>query len=89
MMQKRLLRMGRNVEILSGDGRDLAEQVLRLGAKDILVTFAFRRQPRQYGASGGACAQVGAPSIAISGSLGPALAPAPDLLLSAPRSGLQ
>ncbi|EKF20413.1 MurR/RpiR family transcriptional regulator [Nitratireductor pacificus] len=87
LLQKRLLRMGFDVEILSGDGRDLAEQVLRLGADDLLLAFAFRRQPRHYAALIDRAHKVGARSIAISGSLGPALAPAPGLLLSAPRSG--
>lgn len=87
MMQKRLQRMGRGAEILAGDSRDLAEQALRMGAEDVLVAFAFRRQPRLYGALVDRARAVGARSIAISGSLGPALTPAPDMLLSAPRSG--
>lgn len=87
MLEKRLLRMGLDVEILSGDSRDLAEQVLRMGHEDVLVAFAFRRQPRHYAALVERARTVGATSIGISGSLGPALAPAPDMLLSAPRSG--
>lgn len=87
LLEKRLLRLGKDVEILKGDGRDLAEQVLRLGEKDVLVAFAFRRQPKYYAALLERARTVGAVSIAISGSLGPALAPAPDILLSAPRSG--
>jgi DNA-binding MurR/RpiR family transcriptional regulator len=87
MLEKRLLRMGLDVEILSGDSRDLAEQVLRMGDEDALVAFAFRRQPRHYAALVERARTVGAKSIAISGSLGPALAPAPEMLLSAPRSG--
>ncbi|SDG53181.1 MurR/RpiR family transcriptional regulator [Pelagibacterium luteolum] len=87
MLERRLLRMGRDVEMLSGDGRDLAEQVLRLGEGDALIAFAFRRQPRHLGALLERARTVGAQSMAISGSLGPALAPAPDILLSAPRSG--
>lgn len=87
MLEKRLLRMGLDVEILSGDSRDLAEQVLRMGDEDALVAFAFRRQPRHYAALVERARTVGAASIAISGSLGPALAPAPEMLLSAPRSG--
>ncbi|WP_332718301.1 MurR/RpiR family transcriptional regulator [Pelagibacterium mangrovi] len=87
MLEKRLLRMGLDVEILSGDSRDLAEQVLRMGDEDALVAFAFRRQPRHYAALVERARAVGAMSIAISGSLGPALTPAPEMLLSAPRSG--
>lgn len=87
MLERRLLRMGIDVEILSGDARDLAEQVLRLEASDALVAFAFRRQPRHYAPLVERARKVGAQTLAISGSLGPALAPAPNLLLSAPRSG--
>ncbi|WP_127144554.1 MurR/RpiR family transcriptional regulator [Pelagibacterium montanilacus] len=87
MLSRRLLRMGIDVEILAGDGRDLAEQVLRLEREDVLVAFAFRRQPRHYGPLIERAHKVGAQTVAISGSLGPALAPAPGLLLSAPRSG--
>ncbi|WMT87526.1 MurR/RpiR family transcriptional regulator [Pelagibacterium sp. 26DY04] len=87
MLEKRLLRMGLDVEILSGDSRDLAEQVLRMSDEDALIAFAFRRQPRHYAALVERARVVGATSISISGSLGPALAPAPDMLLSAPRSG--
>ncbi len=87
LLERRLLRMGIDVETLSGDGRDIAEQILGLGSDDVLVTFAFRRQPRHYAPLIEHAHRVGAKTLAISGSLGPALAPAPGLLLSAPRSG--
>ena len=87
MLERRLLRMGVDVEVLSGDGRDLAEQVLGLGPGDVMVSFVFRRQPRHYAPLIERAHRVGARTIAISGSIGPALAPAPGLLLSAPRSG--
>ncbi|AEQ53795.1 MurR/RpiR family transcriptional regulator [Pelagibacterium halotolerans] len=87
MLERRLLRMGVDVETLSGDGRDLAEQILGLGADDVMVSFVFRRQPRLYAALIDRAHRVGARTIAVSGSIGPALAPAPSLLLSAPRSG--
>ncbi len=87
MLERRLLRMGGDVEVLSGDGRDLAEQILGLGADDMLVSFVFRRQPRHYAPLIEHAHSVGAGTLAISGSIGPALAPAPKLLLSAPRSG--
>lgn len=87
MLERRLLRMGVDVEVLSGDGRDLAEQVLGLGPDDVMVSFVFRRQPRHYAPLIERAHRVGARTIAISGSIGPALAPAPGLLLSAPRSG--
>jgi DNA-binding MurR/RpiR family transcriptional regulator len=87
LMSRRLRRMGRDVQILAGDGRDLAEQALDMRADDVLLAFAFRRQPRHYSALVDHARKVGATSIAISGTLGPSLTPATDILLSAPRSG--
>ncbi|WP_295808271.1 MurR/RpiR family transcriptional regulator [uncultured Nitratireductor sp.] len=87
MLARRLLRMGVEVEVLSGDGRDLAEQMLGIGADDVMVLFVFRRQPRHFAPLVERAHHVGAGTLAISGSIGPALTPAPKLLLSAPRSG--
>jgi DNA-binding MurR/RpiR family transcriptional regulator len=87
LMQRRLRRMGKDTEILAGDARDLAEQALTMTARDVLVVFAFRRQPKFYAPLVERARAVGAASLAISGSLGPALSPATDTLLSAPRSG--
>lgn len=89
MLERRLLRMGRNVEVLTGDGRSLAERALRLDKGDGLVTFAFRRQPRHFAPLIERAQKVGTVSVAISGSIGPTLSPAPDVLLWAPRSGSQ
>lgn len=87
LLQRRLRRMGRDAEIVSGDARDLAEHALAITGADALVSFAFRRQPKFYAPLLERARAVGAATLAISGSLGPALSPAPDVLLSAPRSG--
>lgn len=87
LLQRRLRRMGKDTEILGGDARDLAEQALGMTSRDALVVFAFRRQPRLYAPLVERAQTVGATSLAISGSLGPALSPTADILLSAPRSG--
>ena len=87
MMERRLRRFGLDVHRLQGDGRDLAEQVLDLRRGDTLLAFAFRRQPRHFGALVERARKVGAPSVVISGSIGPTLLPAPDHLLYAPRAG--
>lgn len=87
LLQRRLRRMGKDTEILEGDARDLAEQVLAMTGADMLVAFAFRRQPKFYAPLVERARAVGAASLAISGSLGPALSPSADILLSAPRSG--
>ncbi|WP_322895554.1 MULTISPECIES: MurR/RpiR family transcriptional regulator [unclassified Yoonia] len=87
LMDRRLRRMGVATVLLRGDARDLAEQMLTLGKDDAVLLFAFRRQPRDYARIIALAQQRGAATLAISGSLGPALAPPPDQLLAAPRSG--
>lgn len=87
LMQRRLRRMGKDIEMLVGDARDLAEQVLGMDETDILIALAFRRQPKLYGPLLERARAVGATSLVLSDSLGPALSPAADIVLSAPRSG--
>jgi DNA-binding MurR/RpiR family transcriptional regulator len=86
-MAKRFRRFGRDVHLLTGDARSLAEGVLGMGDNDVLLVYAFRRAPRPYSALVEQSQASGAKVIAISDTLGPMLVPAPDLLLSAPRSG--
>jgi DNA-binding MurR/RpiR family transcriptional regulator len=87
MLAKRFRRYGRDVQMLSGDARALAEGVLGMGAEDALLVYAFRRQPRAYAALMARAQEVGAASLVISGASGRLLVPAPDQLLSAPRGG--
>lgn len=87
MLNRRLRRLALDVEILRGDARDIAEQVVGLEQADVLLAFAFRRQPRLYAPLLDHARAVGATSIVIAGSIGAALSPAADYLLSAPRSG--
>lgn len=89
MMLKRFRRFGRDVAQLSGDSRDLAEQVLGFGRGDIVLIFAFRRAPNGYAALIETVKEAGARSIVISGASGALLSPAPDRLISVPRSGEQ
>lgn len=89
LVERRLRRMAVDTVLLTGDSRDVAEKLLAMNADDALLAFAFRRQPRHYAAVLARARMVGAFSLAIAGSIGPALSPAPDLLLSAPRSGRQ
>jgi DNA-binding MurR/RpiR family transcriptional regulator len=87
MMAKRFRRFGRDVHQLSGDPRDLAESVIGMGSGDILLVYAFRRQPRAYAGLIDHARAVGAQAIVIAGASGVFLSPAPDTLLSAPRGG--
>jgi DNA-binding MurR/RpiR family transcriptional regulator len=86
MMAKRFLRFGRDVHLLTADARSLAEGVLGMGPGDVLLVYALRRAPRPYAALAEHARARGVPVIAISDTLGPMLVPAPDMVLSAPRS---
>jgi DNA-binding MurR/RpiR family transcriptional regulator len=86
-MAKRFLRFGRDVHLLAGDARNLAEGVLGMGAGDVLLVYALRRAPRSYAALVAHARAAGVPVVAISDTLGPMLVPAPDIMLAAPRSG--
>lgn len=87
LMQRRLRRMAFDAVMLDGDNRDLAEKLLAMGPDDALIAFVFRRQPRQYAPLITRARSVGAWSLVISEDIGPALTPAADQLLSAPRCG--
>lgn len=87
MMVKRFRRFGKEVQQLDTDPRGLAEQMLGLQAGDVVLSFAFRRPPRGYAALLETAKEVGATTIIISGQSGALMAPRPDYLLAAPRSG--
>lgn len=87
MMERRLRRMGMQPVMMTGSTRDVAEQAVGMGPADAALIFAFRRQPRLYAPLMEVVRATGAAALVVSDSLGPALSPAPDLLLAAPRSG--
>jgi DNA-binding MurR/RpiR family transcriptional regulator len=87
IMAKRFRRFGRDVHLLTGDARSLAEAVLGMGPGDVLLVYALRRAPRPYAALVDHARSAGVPVLAISDTLGPMLVPPPDMVLSAPRSG--
>lgn len=87
MMSRRLRRLAIEVQLLRGDGRDLAERLLSMRADDVLLAFAFRRQPKHFAPLLQRARSVGASSIVVAGAIGPALTPVADHLLAAPRSG--
>ncbi len=88
LMERRLRRLGIDSHPLSGSPRDLAEQMLTLSADDALLVFAFRRQPPDYERLMRGATEIQATTVVISGTIGPALSPSPDVLLSAPRAGM-
>jgi len=87
MMVKRFRRFGCDVTQLSPDPRTLAEQVLGLRAGDVVLAFAFRRAPKAYAALMRTAAEAGARTVAVSGTIGPMLSPAPNRLIAVPRAG--
>lgn len=86
LMTKRFRRFGKDCQQLSGDRRDLAEQALGMGDGDMLVIFAFRRAPAGYAALLETAREAGVGSLVIAGAIGALLTPAPDVLISVPRS---
>lgn len=88
MADRRLRRMGVDSRLLQGNARDLAEGALALAPQDAVLLFAFRRQPRHYAPLMQVAHETGAVTVVIADTLGPALHPAPDHLLTAPRAGI-
>jgi DNA-binding MurR/RpiR family transcriptional regulator len=86
-MGNRFRRFGRDVRLLTGHARALAEGVLDMGAGDVVLIYAFRRMPRNYPPLVDHARAQGAATVVISDVIGPTLFPAPDQLLAAPRSG--
>lgn len=89
LMDRRLRRLGVAVHRLSGSRRDLAEQMLSLTAEDALLVFAFRRQPPDFRPLMDVAAETGASTVVVADTIGPSLVPVPDLLLAAPRAGME
>lgn len=87
MLVKRFRRFGKDVQQLDTNPRGLAEQMLSLGSEDVVLSFAFRRPPRAYPELIETAMEAGATTIMISGKSGALLAPRPDHILAAPRSG--
>lgn len=85
---RRFRRMALDVHLLQGTARDIAEGTLSLNKDDTVILFGFRRQPPGYAALMRRAHAVGATTLVIADEIGPALRPAPDVLLAAPRTGV-
>lgn len=84
-LQRRLDRFGMTTVGLAGRGRDIADRIVSLGADDVVVGMAFRKQPESYGPLMAYARSVGAKSILISDLSGLDMDPRADLILAAPR----
>jgi DNA-binding MurR/RpiR family transcriptional regulator len=82
---RRLRRSGFRTVDLRGRGRELAEQILTLGAKDAVLAFGMRNRQPGLEALLEQCVEQGVPSVVISDSLGPLIRPKPTVLLWARR----
>ncbi len=85
--------MGRNLRSsglvtvdLRAEGRDLAERVVALKDRDVVLAFAFETTPPGLVRLLEHAAVVGADTILISDLLGPMVRPTPNILLAAPLS---
>jgi DNA-binding MurR/RpiR family transcriptional regulator len=85
LMDRRLRRSGVDTVRLHATGRDLAEHLLTLNTADVVLAFAFHREPSDLATLLENSATVGARTIVISDTLGPLIRPRPDILLTAPR----
>ena len=85
LMYKRFRRFAKDCQHLSGDPRELAEQVLGMDSGDVVVIFSFRRAPSAYAALVESAREAGVYVMVIAGASGALLSPAPDLLFSIPR----
>lgn len=85
LLHRRLRRYGLRSTPLPSSGRDLAEALVGLGEDDVVVAFAFRRAPRHLGVLLQRARAAGARSLLVTDTLGPTVAPAPDVVLAAPR----
>ncbi len=89
LLERRLRRGGVDARLLTGSPRDLAEQLVGLASDELVIAFALRAVPPSLAAVLGHAASVGAASIVVTDTLGPLLAPQPDLVLAAPRGDQQ
>ena len=85
LLERRLRRAGRRTVRLSGSGRDVAEGLVTLTPQDLVVAFAFHREPAGLVPLLEVAHGVGAASVLISDPFGSTVRPPPTLVLAAPR----
>ncbi|MCZ8098694.1 MAG: MurR/RpiR family transcriptional regulator [Burkholderiales bacterium] len=85
LLDRRLRRSGFRTSVATGQGRELAEQLMPLGRGDVLVCFAFRRLQREIVGALEHARHVGARTLVIADQIARRITPAPDYVLAAPR----
>jgi DNA-binding MurR/RpiR family transcriptional regulator len=81
----RFRRAGWRVADLSVRGRDLAEEAVLLGPRDVVLAFALRRLPQGLAPLLETAHEAGARSVLVSDQLGVMVRPQPTVALVAPR----
>ena len=69
LLDRRMRRFGMPTIPLTGSGRDLAEQLVALGREDVVVLYAFRREPRYFSQVLDLCVETGARAVLITDTL--------------------
>lgn len=85
LLERRLRRSGLRTARLSGSGRDLAEGLVPLSPQDLVVAFAFHREPAGLVPLLEVAQGVGAATLLISDPFGSTVRPPPTLVLAVPR----
>jgi DNA-binding MurR/RpiR family transcriptional regulator len=85
LLDRRLRRAGYPSQNIASEGREFAERLSPLCAGQVLVCFAFRREPAGLSTAIAHAKQVGAATILIADTLAHTLSAQPDVILAAPR----
>jgi DNA-binding MurR/RpiR family transcriptional regulator len=85
LAERRLRRFGRDVVMLAGEDRTIAERLAGLGATDLVIVFAFRAPPRGMDVVHAHARSVGAGTALLADLAAAATCPAFDVALAAPR----
>ncbi|MCA0450496.1 MAG: MurR/RpiR family transcriptional regulator [Proteobacteria bacterium] len=85
LLDKRLRRSGFKTRLAVGEGRDFAEHLIGLRSGDALLALSFRRPSRAIAVALSHAREVGAASLLIADAVARRYAPAPDMVLAAPR----
>ncbi len=85
LLDRRLRRAGFACHNIASEGREVAERLVPLRAGDVLVCFAFRREPAELAAVLLHARECGASTILIADNLAHTLVTQADITLAAPR----
>jgi DNA-binding MurR/RpiR family transcriptional regulator len=85
LLDRRLRSAGLPARNIAHEGRELAERLVTLGKGDVVVAFAFRREPRALAPIFAHARAVKAKTLLLADMVAHTLSQRPDQLLAAPR----